>query len=335
MPTLDIFNTDAFSLSSLTAAVNDLDHLPGRIGELGLFDEAGITTTSAWVEKQGETLTLVPAAQRGAPGDVTTRARRTGVNFSAVHLPQRGAVLADQVQGIRAFGSETESQMVERLVGDEMARLRRRIDATLEYHRIGAVKGSVLDADGTTELLDIFTAFGLTQKTLSFVFATATTNIRNKCSAGRRLVEDALGGRSYTGLRAFCSSGFFDALTSHALTQSAVERWNQGEMLRADLGRAGNSFYFGGITFEEYRGSVNSVDFIAANTAYLVPEGVAELFIVRNAPADYVETVNTVGLPYYAKQELMRMGKGVDIEVQANPITLCTKPTACIKLTTA
>ena len=80
---------------------------------------------------------------------------------------------------------------------------------------------------------------------------------------------------------------------------------------------------------------MNSIDFIDTNSAYLVPEGVAELFIARFAPADYVETVNTLGLPYYAKQEAMRMGKGIDIETQSNPITLCTMPRACVKLTTA
>jgi len=65
----------------------------------------------------------------------------------------------------------------------------------------------------------------------------------------------------------------------------------------------------------------------------MVPEGVANLFITRFSPADYVEAANTIGLPYYAKQELMRMGKGVELEAQSNPITICTRPTAVIKLT--
>jgi len=46
-----------------------------------------------------------------------------------------------------------------------------------------------------------------------------------------------------------------------------------------------------------------------------------------------METVNTLGVPYYAKQEPRRMGKGIDLEAQSNPITLCTKPRAIIKLT--
>ena len=45
-----------------------------------------------------------------------------------------------------------------------------------------------------------------------------------------------------------------------------------------------------------------------------------------------METVNTIGLPLYAKQELMRMNKGVELEAQSNPLNLCTKPRAVIKL---
>jgi hypothetical protein len=60
-------------------------------------------------------------------------------------------------------------------------------------------------------------------------------------------------------------------------------------------------------------------------------EGVPDLFITRFAPADYVETVNTIGLPRYAKQIPMRNGKGIELEVQTNPINLCTQPGVLLK----
>jgi hypothetical protein len=101
-------------------------------------------------------------------------------------------------------------------------------------------------------------------------------------------------------------------------------------MLRNDP-RSG--FYFGGVYWEEYRGSVGGVDFIASGEAYLVPEGVPDMFVTHYAPADYMETVNTIGLPYYAKQEMMRLNKGVEIEAQSNPLCLNTRPRAVIKLT--
>ena len=52
-------------------------------------------------------------------------------------------------------------------------------------------------------------------------------------------------------------------------------------------------------------------------------------------PANYMETVNTIGLPYYAKQEPMDFDKGIEVETQSNPIHLCTRPAAICKLTAA
>ena len=63
-----------------------------------------------------------------------------------------------------------------------------------------------------------------------------------------------------------------------------------------------------------------------------MPLGVPDLFITRFAPADYEETVNTMGLPRYMRQYMMPNGKGRHIEVESNPISLCTRPTALRKL---
>lgn len=91
-------------------------------------------------------------------------------------------------------------------------------------------------------------------------------------------------------------------------------------------------FEFGGITFERYRTGKKATaanaaaPFIAANECRLVPVGVPQLFITRFAPADYEETVNTSGLPRYAKQWASPDNKGRHLQVQSNPISLCTRP---------
>jgi hypothetical protein len=83
--------------------------------------------------------------------------------------------------------------------------------------------------------------------------------------------------------------------------------------------------------WERYRGT--SQVKIPDNEAYAVPMGVDGLFVTRFAPADYNETVNTRGLPYYAKGEPMKFGKGWEMEAQSNQLNLCTRPAAIIKLT--
>ena len=332
MPTLDIFNSDAFGVSTLTAAINHMpegEAVPTVVDALFLQGERGISTTTAWVERKGDSLQLVPSAERGAPGDPINKTSRDGQTFTAVHLPTRGGINADQVQNVRAFGSETETEVVERLVQDELDRMRRNLAATITYHRMGAIKGLVLDADGST-LLDIYSAFGVAQQSQSMELDQAGTDVRGLIVKAKRLSEKAVAGSMVNGFVALCGETFFDLLVNHGDTKEAFDRYMDGEMLRNDP-RSG--FPFGGVVWRELYGKVGNTEFIGTNDAYLIPLGVQDLFITRWAPADYMETVNTLGIPYYAKQELRRMGKGVDLEAQSNPINLCTRPRAVVKLT--
>ena len=107
------------------------------------------------------------------------------------------------------------------------------------------------------------------------------------------------------GVHCLCSSEFFAALTGHAKVEKAFENWQNGAILINDIRRG---FTYGGITFEEYRGQATDTNgtvrrFIAAGEAHAFPLGTIDTFGTYFAPADFNETVNTVGQPLYAKQE--------------------------------
>ena len=329
---MDIFNDDAFSVVSLTKAIEDTPFVPGRVGQLGIFSEEGVSTTSISIEKIGSTVSLVPAASRGSSGRPMGNDKRQMIPFTATHLPQRASILADEVQNLRAFGSETEVETAQRLMNRKLAKMRRDLDTTIEYQRIGAIKGSILDSDGSTELLNLHTAFGTSVTSHNLVLGTAGTPVRNKVIEARRKMEAALGGLTYSGARVLCSASFFDALVGHAKVEAAFDRYMNGEFLREDQ-RGG--FYFAGVFWEEYRGQVGATKFIADGEAWMVPEGVPDLFVTNYAPADYMETVNTLGQAYYAKQEPKDFNKGIDVETQSNPIHICTRPAVPVKLLAA
>lgn len=337
---LDVFNSDAFGMHTLTATFNKIPHQPMRLGQLGLFQEAGIRTTSIDVENQDGRLSLIQTSPRGsgAPDPLISN-KRTMRTFRAYHLERDSKVYADEVQNVRAFGSETELQAVQAIVNERLAELRPMHEVTLEYHRINALQGILLDADGST-LLNLFTEFGVSQQTLDIALGTGTTDVRGRIVAAKRLAEDELGGQVITGWRGLCSSGWFDDFVKHATVTEAY-KYQEGQMLQKDLRTSG--FRFADVEWEEYRGSVTKPDsvgggtaaFIPANTAWLVPVTSPSIFIARFAPADYEETVNTLGLPLYAKQvaDPTGLNKYRLINTQSNPICLCLRPRAVIKLT--
>lgn len=329
MAEIAIFEDDAFSVSSLTAAINDQEYLPGRISSLGLFREEGISTLTVQIEKDGDTLALVPAGERGTSGLVVGGSKRQLIPFNTVHLPERFTIKADEIQGIRAFGSRSELQAVQDVVNKRLAKARRQLDATHEFQRMGALNGQVLDADGKTVLLDIYKTFGVQRKKLPMGLGNPDTELRVRAGEALDMQEDALGSITSTGSRAFCGKNFWNKLIVHKSVKETYLNTMQAASLRGD---ARESFEFGGIVWERYRGKIAGISFVHDDKALLIPEGVPDLYISSFAPADYMETANTQGIPYYSKIEPLPFNKGVAGEAQSNPLHMCSRPLAQILL---
>lgn len=326
---LDVFKGDGFNLTSLTKAINLIPFYPTMLGKSGLFTESPITTHTFEVEMDSETLALVPAKVRGAPGTPVTLNRRNMRQLKTLHLPQLAGIQADEVQGLRAFGTESEEETAMGLLARRMALAKRRSDLTLEWQRMGAIKGQVIDSDGTTVLVDMFTTFGVTRQTAFMHLDVDGTRLAGVINGVKRQVEDQLGGAMYSGITVYCSASFFDAFVTHPAVVVAYANWSTNSFLRTDQ-RAG--FPFGDIIWKEYRGKVGAVPFVEDGYAYAVPEGVPDLFCTHFSPANYMETVNTPGLPYYAAQQALDFNKGLEVETQTNPLSFNTRPGAVVQL---
>ncbi len=332
MPTLDIFNNDAFSLSELTQTITDIPRIPTQIGDEGLFTEYGISKTSMMIERKGSQIQLLPTAPRGGVPETMGRSPGKLIPIAAVHIPVTDSVLADEVQNIRAFGSETEVQSVQALVRERATAMKQSMDLTHEWHRMGAIKGQVLDADGSV-LWDMYSIFGFTQQTIFFDLGNANSDMKAKTVALKRAVKAKLGGRVAGGVKVKVSPEWFDLYTGHPTMKKAWELWQNGAYLRQD--QSEGDFEFMGVTFQINDYTIGNTPMIAATEGYAYPTGVARMFQMAFAPADFMETVNTNGLPYYLKQDRMKWDKGVELYAQSNPIALNTLPEAVIRVSSA
>ena len=323
---------DLFTLTSMTAAVNKLPAMPGKLGAMGVFAEKGITTTLVLVDERDGRLVLVPHTSRANDPAPLKNGRRVRRTFETAHLPLSGQLLPSELQNIAAFGEEGNALSSQaQVVNDKLLSLKNSVEATREWQRVGAVRGQILDSDGSV-MYDLFTEFGVTKKAIAIAFGAAGTDVRKHCLDAKRWAESKLGGVMVTGFRAFCDATFFDALTEHATVKAAYANYQSAQdRLGGDM-RSG--FTYGGIEFVEYEITVSGQKFIPAGVAQVFPVG-SGVFVMNNAPANYNEAANTVGKPYYAKAEPRKMGKGWDIEVQANPLALCLYPEALVELSIA
>jgi len=333
---LNPFSNDAFNMVALTAAINKVPNNYGRLEQLGLMPTEGVRTRTILIEEQSGVLNLLPTMPVGAPASLGTQGKRKVRSFVIPHIPHDDVVLPEEVQGLRAFGSENDLEALSNLIARKLQNMRAKHAITLEHLRMGALKGVILDSDGST-LYDLYSEFGITAKSVNFALTTNTTEVLTKVLEVKRHIEDNLRGEFMSGIMCLCSQGFFDALTVHPKVKEAYSRWQNGQLLFTDNR---TNFSFGGITFEEYRGQATDIagtvrKFIADDEAHFFPLGTASTFRTFFAPADFNETANTLGLPLYAKQAPRKFERGTDLHTQSNPLPICLRPEVLVKGTKA
>jgi hypothetical protein len=321
-------NANGFTLKALTGAINNLPYKPQGISATGWFEEKRIATLDAAIEEKDGVLSLLGVKSRGGIGNTMGESARRVRTFRVPHIPATDAVYADEVQNVRAFGSDSQAEAVTTRRDEKLANMRTSIDYTIEAHRVKAVKGTFVDANGAD--VSLFTEFGVVQQTKAMgLHATNSSAIRTKMFDVNKMIQAALAGVAYRGVRVMCGDDFWAALLSDKDTVATYLNQAQAAELRGD---PTDSFSAFGATWQWYRGTS---DANMGADAYAVPEGVAGLFQTHFAPADYTETVNTLGLPYYAKAAAIKFDKGWELEAQSNPLNICTRPRSIIRLTIA
>jgi hypothetical protein len=170
------FNGAAFNMMALTDAINILPNNYGRAESLGIFRTKAVRFRHIAVEERNGVLNLLPTQLPGSPATVGIRGKRAVRSFTIPHIPHEDVVLPEEIQGIRAFGAETELMSISDVLTDHLQNMRNKHAITLEHLRMGALKGKILDADGSV-LLDLFSEFGIAEKTINFALSTATTDV--------------------------------------------------------------------------------------------------------------------------------------------------------------
>jgi hypothetical protein len=336
---LDVFNTDPFSFISLTDSINKMPYIPGRAGTVANWIERGITTLTLMIEERNGVLELINPSERGSAGDAFAKRQRKVRVLRVPHYQIDDGVWADEVQ---EFGSENQVMALQTLVSERaQEHVTSRLDPTLEYQRLGALQGIILNADGSV-LYNLFDEFGVTQPiTVSFELDSTAANgsVRAACNQMVREIGNSMGGLPFAGVHALVGADFYEALIKNAEVRATY--LNQMEAAQLRNGTVYQPFNYGGITFEEYRGATGIDDedqtivkpMVEPTEAHFFPVNVPGLYRTVNAPADYIDTVNTIGLPRYNRLWRMDNDKGMKMEIQSNSLSFVTRPRVLRKAT--
>lgn len=336
---LDIFRADAFSVISLSDALRELKYVPSRIGQLNLFQVSPVDTLDVAIEKdKDQNLIIVPASPRGAPGATWGKNKRSMRSLRIPHYQVDDAIYADEVQAVRAFGDTRAVESIQGKIANRANEASQFFALTEERQRLEVIKtGTLIDKDDSV-LFDYFTEFGESQAAeVDYDLDNANPAegaLRKKIAALYRAMAATLDGLPFSGIHALCGDAFFDDLIANKEVRETYKNQIEASTLRTAYINTGQSgswgvFEFGGVTWENYRGGTSTA--VNTDKVHFVPLGVPGLFRTLYAPADYMETVNTMGQRLYAKQWDMPNGKGVNLEFQSNVLHYCTRPRVLLR----
>ncbi|CUA90909.1 major capsid protein [Chelatococcus daeguensis] len=335
MLTMDVFNDSAFSGISLTAALDKFDYVPGYLGSIrGLFTPTPVRTTAIWIEERANAPALIQTSPRGAEPKQKGGDQRKARAFNTVRLAEASRITADELQNIRAFGSETELKTMQVEVARRQLKIMQDFDLTFENMRLGAILGKTVDADGSV-IYDWETEFGQTVPAeIDFDLDNANPAsgvIRKKCNQVRRSMLKALKGLggSRVEIHAICGDAFWDDFVNHPEVIKTFEGWSAAASLREGHGGAYTSFNYGDITWHNYRGTDDDTTLgVGSDKVRFFPVN-AGIFPVAQAPAETFDFVNTLGQPFYSwiiRDE--KRNAWADVEVYSYPLHICTMPSA-------
>lgn len=330
----DIFNQDAFSVTTMSTALSELRYKPSFIGSLGLFEPDSVDTLTIAIEKQtDESLIIVPSTPRGGPGVTMGSDRRNIRDLRVPHYQVDDAIMADRVQGVRAFGEERARQSLQDFIARRALRARQSFELTAERQKLALLtQGKLLDADGAV-LYDYYTEFGESQEAEIDLdldnAAPAKGVLRERCDTLRQQIAESLDGIPFDGIMALMGNNAWKDFVKHKEVYDIYLNWSGARSLqRATIGNGASGVWgemeFADIRWVNYRGGQNV--FVDPDKIYFIPFGVPDFLKSVYAPADYIDTVNTMGLELYAMQSVMKNRKGVDLEYQTNVLHYCTRP---------
>ena len=325
---LDIYNSDAFKFTTLTAAIQKVQYVPSQITAMKLFSSEGINTTSVSIDIGRDVVALVPNSNRGGTPVQVIDDKISSKSFNTLHLPQTSTILADSLIGRRQFGTTDAMKSIETVRNRLLGKHKRAISLTHEHLRLGALMGELKDADGTTTLLDIYSEMGVTQDTVDFEFSSASLSPIDQLTEVELKIEEALDGVGFTGLHILASAEWIREFRKHGAVKEQWLRYQESSKNRESTIKG---FEYGEFMIERYRGGAGVN--IPAGKAYAFPVGVDEMFIERFAPGTFTSTVGQDGLDFYSSAEMLKHDKGIEIESQSSPIMLNTRPKAVIELT--
>lgn len=335
-----VFGEDAFTQASMIRGIQRRPYVPSMLDSIIGFEPVAVTTDTVYITSRKRYLNLIRTTLRAAPIEMAAPDDKDARSLKIPRLAKGDKLFAHELANINPMEDETETDRAAAMVADKQDKLIMDLEATFENMRLGALRGLLLDTDGST-LVNYFTEFGigapadidLTLDNLTLTVAQIRTQIANALVIPLAQASGA-GNDPRFRLRAVCGSAFWFALTGHpaiekAYEMQAVARERFNEMVW-------ESFNFGGVEWFHYRGTDDGTAIsVNTNKAHVFPVGVPSMWQHVMGPAnEFMPLVNQPGRRYvpFMVEDKDRQ-QWVQPEIYSYPLFVNARPDLVLTVT--
>lgn len=291
-----------FDLISLNATVDKVDYLPNYLSQY--FTKKPTTSTNFWIDRRSSTLELLPTRPLGSAPTERKQDQRDMVNLNSVSIAGSKKIDAVEVKDLRSFGTESDLETVMGLYDRYRQLVRADMEATLEYHRLGALQGRLYDTDGRL-LFDYFTQFAAAEAAKINWNLTATTfDPRDAATKLKRLLlrkAKGLFGQNAT-IVMLCGDDWWDAFMAN---QKVRETYLNISNVESNVLRTNGAFEefngYAGLKLVNYRGTDDNQEIaIKSNEAFAFVAGTDSLVHAVTPSSEFIPFMGTMGREFYA-----------------------------------
>lgn len=328
----DIFNQNAWGAVEVQEEIIErVDFKPQLLGSLNLFTPIYSRSRVIGIADTNGVLTLIPTSANGAPPEELIPKGAKLRTMEAVRLAKGSTIYAIELAGVLALPFDEQTVEVADEVTTRTGQIKDDLELTWEHMRFGAVQGKVLDADGTTVLVDWFQFWGIAEPAeINFALDVDATDVRKKCRDIKRAMQKAAKGAWTPGTKvgALVGDEFFDLLVNHASIKETRLGTDRAPTLENIEGYS--SIEIEGIVFINYQGTDDGTTIaIGSEKARFFPIGARNAFQVGWAPAsEFKPYLNKRGQEFYGLVLEDKSGRDEwdRVELYSYPLFICTRP---------
>lgn len=176
MPKLaEIFDHEAFSLTSLTTGYNSAPHIDAAV--LNMFEVENVESRTVMIVKSGKQLQVLMPGEIGQNPNIDQHDAENAVPVSLIRYPFDSSIVPDDLNRINSLQDKKfKATELAVLVKTHMTKHKDNHRYTAAFTAYTALKGQVTNAKGVV-LVNLFNALGVTKRIVDLKLGTAGTDV--------------------------------------------------------------------------------------------------------------------------------------------------------------